>query len=163
MAFSLLALLHPALVEYAQRHPLWADLSGGLKEVKDLQAQVEKIREGIFKISAVKSAVAADARLDKPQNPKVHVHAQPQADKQLIIYYQTTTTEPSVHTKKANFNLGFPELPLTEKLETLKHMRGSLDLEKTIVVVGMGEVGPWGNSRTRYQLQFVFCLLCLIL
>lgn len=71
MAFSLLALLHPALVVYAQRHPLWADLSGGLKEVKDLQSQVEAIRENLFKISSIKSAVAADARLDLPQSPKV--------------------------------------------------------------------------------------------
>jgi 3-oxoacyl-ACP reductase-like protein len=71
MAFSLLALLHPALVVYAQRHPLWADLSGGLKEVKDLQAQVERIREAIFKISSIKSAVAVDARFDKLQHTKV--------------------------------------------------------------------------------------------
>lgn len=70
MAFSILALLHPALVVYAQRHPLWADLSGGFKEVKDLQSQVERIREEIFKISGIKSAVAADARFDKP-NAKV--------------------------------------------------------------------------------------------
>lgn len=72
MAFSLLALLHPALVVNAQRHPLWADLSGGLKEVKDLQSQVEAIRENIFKISSIKSAVAADAKLDLPQ-PKVRL------------------------------------------------------------------------------------------
>jgi fatty acid synthase subunit alpha, fungi type len=71
MAFSLLALLHPALVVQAQRHPLWADLSGGLKEVTDLQGLVEKIRENIFKISGIKSAVAADARLDLPPPPKV--------------------------------------------------------------------------------------------
>jgi hypothetical protein len=67
-----------------------------------------------------------------------------------------------VHTKKANFDLGFPELPSIEKLESLKYMRDSLDLGKTVVVVGMGEVGPWGNSRTRYLVVFGYVcnLLC---
>jgi 3-oxoacyl-ACP reductase-like protein len=71
MAFSLLALLHPALVVSAQRNPLWADLSGGLKEVKDLKVQVDAIRESLFRAAAIKSAIEADARFDRPQPPKV--------------------------------------------------------------------------------------------
>ncbi|KAH9147939.1 hypothetical protein AeRB84_008547, partial [Aphanomyces euteiches] len=28
-----------------------------------------------------------------------------------------------------------------------------INLEKTVVVVGFGEVGPWGNSRTRWEME----------
>lgn len=41
-------------------------------------------------------------------------------------------------------------------------MRDSLDLEKTVVVVGMGEVGPWGNARTRYKNTFSYFRSLLI-
>ncbi len=32
-------------------------------------------------------------------------------------------------------------------------MQGAIDLEQTVVVVGMGEVGPWGNARTRWEME----------
>ena len=32
-------------------------------------------------------------------------------------------------------------------------LRGMLDLEKVIVVTGFAEVGPWGSSRTRWEME----------
>ena len=28
-----------------------------------------------------------------------------------------------------------------------------IDLEKTVVIVGLGETGPWGNQRTRWIVE----------
>ncbi|KAH9062902.1 hypothetical protein Ae201684P_009168 [Aphanomyces euteiches] len=48
----------------------------------------------------------------------------------------------------------FPQLPAASELATLgKDYKGMINLEKTVVVVGFGEVGPWGNSRTRWEME----------
>ena len=67
MAFALLGLLHPRVVRAAQRVPLWADLSGGMKSVRDLKAQVDGIRARILAQAAINAAVFADAQLDDAQ------------------------------------------------------------------------------------------------
>ena len=43
-------------------------------------------------------------------------------------------------------------------LSDLSHLRGLLDLEKVdlekvVVITGFGEVGPWGSSRTRWEME----------
>ncbi|RKO88625.1 fatty acid synthase alpha subunit [Blyttiomyces helicus] len=43
----------------------------------------------------------------------------------------------------------FPEL----SSQKLNHLRGMLDLERVVVVTGFGEVGPWGGSRTRWEME----------
>ncbi len=77
MAFSLLALLHPALVVAAQRRPLWADLSGGLKEVRDLKAQVDQIRQNLLREAGIKAAIASDFRFDITPPTKVYLSSSP--------------------------------------------------------------------------------------
>eukprot|EP00122_Pirum_gemmata_P021010 Pgem_evm2s19600 len=56
--------------------------------------------------------------------------------------------------KLANLKVEFPALSSYEQLEKENgHMKGMIDLEKTVVVTGYGEVGPWGNSRTRWEME----------
>jgi hypothetical protein len=43
-----------------------------------------------------------------------------------------------------------------------KDLAGMVDLEQTVVVTGFGEVGPYGNARTRWEMvrespRFVYC------
>ena len=33
------------------------------------------------------------------------------------------------------------------------HVKGMIDLSKVVVVTGFGEVGPWGNARTRWEME----------
>ncbi|KAF8753393.1 fatty acid synthase [Rhizoctonia solani] len=40
-----------------------------------------------------------------------------------------------------------------EALEQLSKLQGLVDLEKVIVVTGFAEVGPWGSSRTRWEME----------
>ena len=48
MAFTLLGLLHTPLVTAAQSSPIWADLSGGMKDLKDLKTVVDSIHLFIY-------------------------------------------------------------------------------------------------------------------
>ncbi|CCO34691.1 fatty acid synthase subunit alpha, fungi type [Rhizoctonia solani AG-1 IB] len=47
----------------------------------------------------------------------------------------------------------FPELEEPEALKQLSKLQGLVDLEKVIVVTGFAEVGPWGSSRTRWEME----------
>ena len=44
----------------------------------------------------------------------------------------------------------FPSLPYSICNPKLKDL---LNLKKIVVVVGFGEVGPWGSSRTRWDIE----------
>ena len=35
----------------------------------------------------------------------------------------------------------------------ISKLHGMLDLEKVIVITGSGEVGPWGSSRTQWEME----------
>ncbi|CAK4681935.1 unnamed protein product [Aphanomyces euteiches] len=53
----------------------------------------------------------------------------------------------------------FPDLPAASELATLgKNYKGMINLEKTVVVVGFGQVGPWGNSRWEVESYGMFSL-----
>jgi fatty acid synthase subunit alpha len=50
----------------------------------------------------------------------------------------------------------FPTLPdvTSPTFQQLRaKLRGSVDLRQCIVVTGFGEVGPWGSSRTRWEME----------
>ena len=45
----------------------------------------------------------------------------------------------------------FPTLEPTS-LEQLSKRRGLIDLDK-VIITGFAEVGPWGSSRTRWEME----------
>jgi fatty acid synthase subunit beta len=53
-------------------------------------------------------------------------------------------------TPRTNFRFDFPAL---ESPESLAHLQGIIDLNKDIVITGFAEVGPWGSSRTRWEME----------
>lgn len=57
--------------------------------------------------------------------------------------------------RRANIKFQFPELPdWKEVVEPLnKNLKGMVNLDKVVVVTGFSEVGPWGNSRTRWEME----------
>eukprot|EP01113_Clastostelium_recurvatum_P021328 TRINITY_DN2525_c0_g1_i1.p1 TRINITY_DN2525_c0_g1~~TRINITY_DN2525_c0_g1_i1.p1 ORF type:complete len:1737 (+),score=426.62 TRINITY_DN2525_c0_g1_i1:1-5211(+) len=144
MSFALLGLLSREMVLAAQKAPLWADLSGHMKLLKDLKSVVDQLRADIMLESRVRSAVAADARAETSM-------MKDRKDKGLKA--AATNNGGDVH-PKANFEFSFPSLPDPDRLSSLRsRLEGMVDLEKVVVIVGMGEVGPWGNSRTRWEME----------
>ncbi|KAL9109967.1 MAG: hypothetical protein Q9227_005490 [Pyrenula ochraceoflavens] len=140
MAFNLLGLMAPAIVDLCQVEPVFADLNGGLQFLPDLKDLMTKLRSEIMETSAIRQAVTKETALE---NKVVNGE-----DSEAL--YKKVTIEP-----RANLKFDFPELPQWEDdiAPLNKKLKGMVNLEKVVVVTGFSEVGPWGNSRTRWEME----------
>jgi fatty acid synthase subunit beta len=134
MAFNLICLMHPLISHLAQEESLHVDLAGGMNRLPNLKDEMTRLRQSLVGKSEVRRAVLSDQALDHrsiyPEKPKVTV------------------------TPRANLTFDFPSLPSYKELSTkLGSLQGAVDLEKVVVVTGYGEVGPYGNARTRWEME----------
>ncbi|KAJ5819647.1 hypothetical protein N7474_005238 [Penicillium riverlandense] len=140
MAFNLLGLMSPAIVNLCQLDPVWADLNGGLQFIPDLKGLMTKLRTDIMETSDVRQAVIKETAIEhKVINGE---------DSEAL--YKKVVAEP-----RANIKFEFPQLPDWEKeVKPLSEsLKGMVNLDKVVVVTGFSEVGPWGNSRTRWEME----------
>ncbi|KAJ9502240.1 beta subunit of fatty acid synthetase [Exophiala xenobiotica] len=140
MAFNLLGLMSPAIVDLCQTEPVWADLNGGLQFLPDLKDLMTRLRAEIMETSAVRQAVTKETAIE---NKVVNGE-----DSEAL--YKKVTIEP-----RANIKFDFPTLPeWKEEIQPLNpKLKGMVDLDKVVVVTGFAELGPWGNSRTRWEME----------
>ncbi|RKF83307.1 Fatty acid synthase subunit alpha [Golovinomyces cichoracearum] len=144
MAFNLLGLMTPKVIDLCQTQPIFADLNGGLQFIPDLKDLMVKLRKDIVETSEIRQAVTKETAIEnKIMNGE---------DSEL--FYKKVTIEP-----RANIKFDFPKLPDWNKdLAPLNvNLKGMVDLEKVVVVTGFAEVGPWGNSRTRWEMEAYGC------
>lgn len=140
MAFNLLGLMSPVIVDLCQSEPVFADLNGGLQFIPNLNEAMTKLRKDIMETSEIRKAVTKESAIE---NSIVNG-----ADSEVL--YKKKTIEP-----RANIKFDFPPRP-DWKTEIAPHndtLKGMVDLEKVVVVTGFAEVGPWGNSRTRWEME----------
>lgn len=138
MAFNILGLMHPLLFSITQVEPIWADLNGGMDRLPDLAEITTKIRLEINHQSDLRRAITRDNAAD------FKIVNGTEAERAL----QTISVTP-----RANHKFNFPELEAPAALEELSKLQGLVDLDKVIVVTGFAEVGPWGSSRTRWEME----------
>ncbi|KAJ4560110.1 beta subunit of fatty acid synthetase [Exophiala dermatitidis] len=140
MAFNLLGLMSPAIIDLCQTEPVFADLNGGLQFLPDLKDLMTKLRAEIMETSAIRQAVTKETAIE---NKVVNGE-----DSEAL--YKKVTIEP-----RANLKYPFPELPKwKEEIEPLNaKLKDMVDLDKVVVVTGFSEIGPWGNSRTRWEME----------
>ncbi|KIY43927.1 fatty acid synthase [Fistulina hepatica ATCC 64428] len=138
MAFNILGLMHPLLFSITQVEPIWADLNGGMDRLPDLAEITKKIRTALIKKSELRRAVTLDNS----------------ADFKVVNGGEAERLIQKVNiTPRANFRFEFPELPSVDSLADLSKLRGVIDLDKVVVITGFAEVGPWGSSRTRWEME----------
>lgn len=140
MAFNLLGLMSPAIVNLCQNEPVFADLNGGLQFLPNLKDLMTNLRKDLTETSEIRKAVNKETALE---NKTVN------GEDSEAMYSKASIQ------KRANLKFDFPKLPdwdtEIKPLNTdLKHM---VDLEKVVVVTGFSEIGPWGNSRTRWEME----------
>jgi fatty acid synthase subunit alpha, fungi type len=144
MGFNILGLMHPILAGINSVEPLWADLSGGMLLLPQLNQIMEDLRKEIMHTAEVTAAICKEKELD----------SQVINGKELRV---SQKIEP-----RANFKFEFPKLndydDLQKKLKLRNktqdfNLQNMVDLEKTVVIVGFAEVGPWGSSRTRWEME----------
>ena len=138
MAICLLALAHPAIVDMSNETSIIADLGGGFATVPNLNEAVSAIRKDLLADAAVKKAVNLEAAREQIDTENKKPEAKPQG-------------------KRARFDCegtAFPTMPTAEDLKDIApELQGMIDLKQTVVIVGFGEVGPWGGSRTRWEME----------
>ncbi|KAJ1969223.1 fatty acid synthase alpha subunit Lsd1, partial [Dispira parvispora] len=138
MAFNILGLMHPTIAVLSQSEPVWADLNGGFQFVTNLQGITQKLRHDLQETAEIRRAIVRETKLDFTV---VHgAEAERAYQKQMI-------------TPRANLKFAFPKLKSYEALQHLSYLRGTLDLDNVVVVTGYSEVGPYGNSRTRWEME----------
>ncbi|KAL6718227.1 beta subunit of fatty acid synthetase [Lecanora helva] len=140
MAFNLLGLMAPNIVNLCQMEPVYADLNGGFQFVPDLKNLMSNLRKEIMETSEVRQAVTKETAIE---NKIVN-------GEESEALYKGVTVQP-----RANIKYQFPELPdWKTDIEPLNaNLKGMVDLDKVVVVTGFSEVGPWGNSRTRWEME----------
>ncbi|KIW08511.1 fatty acid synthase subunit alpha [Verruconis gallopava] len=140
MAFNILGLMSPQIVNLCQIEPVWADLNGGFQYLPNLKDLTAQLRKDFTEISEVRKAVVKETAIE---NKIVNGEASEQLDKKVKIQ------------RRANIKFDFPKLPdwETEIKPLNENLKGMVDLEKVVVVTGFAEVGPWGNSRTRWEME----------
>lgn len=138
MAFNILGLMMPAVVSLCQQEPVWADLNGGLQFLPNLKDLTSQLRADLGEKTEVRRAVVAETAIE--HQVVNGVEAERLHKKQMI--------QP-----RANMKFDFPAIKTAEQLSHLSHLKGMLDLDKVVVVTGFSEVGPWGNSRTRWEME----------
>jgi fatty acid synthase subunit alpha len=140
MAFNLLGLMAPAIVNLCQVEPVWADLNGGFQYIPNLKDLMTDLRKELTETSDVRRAVIKENAIE---NKVVNGEASE-------ALYKKAKIEP-----RANLKFDFPKLPDwdAEVKPLNEDLKGMVDLEKVVVVTGFAEVGPWGNSRTRWEME----------
>ncbi|KAF8473167.1 hypothetical protein BDZ91DRAFT_714103 [Kalaharituber pfeilii] len=140
MAFNILGLMAPAVADLCQSDPVWADLNGGLQFIPKLKETMARLRQSLMETADIRKVVSTENAIE---NKIIN-------GENSEKLYQKVNIQP-----RANLRFPFPELPdykrVIEPLAT--NLRGMVDLERVVVVTGFAEVGPWGNSRTRWEME----------
>ncbi|MFO0562784.1 MAG: DUF1729 domain-containing protein [Polyangiales bacterium] len=133
MANELIALCSERVREQCEREPLLSDLTAGFDTIRDLGSIANNVRSAAENKRRHEAAVRAlraqlAERVERPapaRRPMIAPTLRP----------RVTAAMPSDEELRA--------------LPTLDH----LDLDRVAVVVGYGEVSPWGSARTRWAAE----------
>ncbi|MCB9641763.1 MAG: DUF1729 domain-containing protein [Myxococcales bacterium] len=131
MGWLLTALCTTEARKQALQMPLEADLTGGFRRVKALRQTVSDIRAELEQQAtrAKQHITLQDTEselLGKPKGAALQVHALP--------------TWPAGLTRE-------------DQDHQVQWPKRDIPLQEMVVLVGMGEIGPCGSSRTRYELE----------
>ncbi|KAI1106179.1 putative 3-oxoacyl-synthase [Jackrogersella minutella] len=142
MGRLIIGLMSDPVVSICQTECLLADLSGGMGSDPELAAFIAGIRNSMRENEEIRRALADEEALDDDA-----LRGKPIPTSQ--------SAPPLRRPPLVDLELGFPALPdYTSKLKPLNSkLDGMADLESVIVVVGFAEIGPWGNSRTRWEME----------
>ena len=140
MAFNILGLMSPVIVNLCQTEPVFADLNGGFQFIPNVKEIMTDLRKDIMEKSEIRRAVTQETAVE---NKIINGEASE-------ALYKKNAVEP-----RANIKFEFPPLPNWKtEIEPLNaNLKGMVDLDKVVVVTGFSELGPWGNSRTRWEME----------
>ncbi|KAN0066591.1 fatty acid synthase alpha subunit Lsd1 [Thecaphora frezii] len=138
MAFNLMGLLDPDFAAANQVEPILMDLTGDASQVKNISWHMRSLLAKVQESSEIRrSLISENAQ---------HFKAIKGGEAEDL--YRTAEIAP-----RGLFKFGYPEVGSHELNQAIARSQGPLDLDKIIVVTGFAEVGPWGSSRTRWEME----------
>ena len=138
MALNILSLLTPTIARLCEDKPFVADFGGGLQSIQNLKSIVDGARNTISQVVETRKAILQEDTLERASFKE--------ASAENFV--------PSKSKQRGTLKQDFPHLPdYSRELYQMRNLNGMADLSTTIVVVGFSELGPWGNSRTRWQME----------
>ncbi|KAI1806978.1 putative 3-oxoacyl-synthase [Daldinia bambusicola] len=142
MGSLIVGLMSDPVVSICQTECLLADLSGGMGSDPELAGFIAGIRNSMRQNEEIRRALAEEETLDE---------AATRGKPATMSQSSSTPSNPPL----VDLELGFPTLPdYTTQLKPLNSkLDNMVDLESVVVVVGFAEIGPWGNSRTRWEME----------
>ncbi|KAJ2855196.1 fatty acid synthase alpha subunit Lsd1, partial [Coemansia erecta] len=143
MAFTIAGLMHPTMYALASMRPVWADLAGRLQHYPDVIRATAELRKALSEMSAVLKASSADRLVDFSES-----HSSNGIDDASERIFNLRMV-----TRLANHQFKMPAIKQFEQLSHLHHLQGMVNLDRVVVVTGYGEVGPYGNSATRWEME----------
>jgi fatty acid synthase subunit alpha len=144
MAFNILALMTPEITTFAEEAPVYADLTGGLGSMWNIKDGISASRKRLAEETQMQKALAEENA--RHQAVLLGQHQQTQQRKEI--------NEINISRRRARLTLQFPSLQTYGDITAqLPKLRGMIDISHTVVVVGFSELGPWGNSRTRWEME----------
>lgn len=113
MAIAILGLMGDSFSQAAMSAPVWADLTGGMKMVHNLNSVVAQIRADFMDKADILRSTSSENEIEKS----------------LIVERESIV---SSVTPRANFeSFAFPALPNDSQLKSLPKLEGMIDLDKT--------------------------------
>jgi fatty acid synthase subunit alpha len=142
MASNILGLMTPIMTSACQVEPIIADLMGGMDAVDDFDLAVSVIRENLNTTSEIRRAILLEEEADFQAVNGRHQSFE-------------SSPYPSQLERRMNVSLGFPKILEydAEIAPFYEELAGMVDLERVVVVVGFSEIGPYGGSRTRWEME----------
>lgn len=164
MGYLIAALCSDVARTQARSMPLEADLTGGFSHIQDLKGTVDRIRQQQQSLQsnekklqtlrtqeASKQGIAGKSVLRLralpwwPERPKMRGHGANQtsdgtglsADHKMLMKQKKLDGSRS------------SSMSVDQWMEKLEHT----PLHNTVVIVGSAEIGPWGSSRTRFEVE----------
>ncbi|TEA13262.1 Fatty acid synthase apf5 [Colletotrichum sidae] len=137
MAGLIACLLGGRMNAASQSIPLVVDLSGGMGKVNDLKEKLTRVRHELKAEADVRRAI-----WDEQQREAA------------LMGPADETCMPRGLSRKANLRVQLPELPDWQEVSShAATLAGMVDLGRTVVITGFSELGPHGNSRTRWEME----------
>ena len=138
MAFYILCLMGRPISRQNELEPISADFTGRMNAVPNLKAIMTSIQHKLKESTEISRALAEEEALEKEESG-----------------HKLSSGRAMRLPKQANIHFDFPTLPSYKNdLQPLaSELKGMVDLDRVVVITGFSEVGPYGNARTRWEME----------
>lgn len=144
MAWLLSALCTQPFYDLATEAPLDFSATGGLERIENLAATLKKHQAKL-------ENVVSKRREKNALHQQIHAALRP-AEPSAASNHSAPKDVLALPIDRASKRVQ-PTWPNAPKLTRISQTNNSADLSDTYVVIGYGELGPWGTSNTRFAME----------